>query len=167
MEKYFPHHILTGAATLSLDYAGFRDGRLKTAQGGLEVAAGGQISRSLFDAAARHLGLYAQQLPENVRLLPYRQLRFEAALDARGLRLKGSCPTSDGLAMLADGDHGLLGAEPGRLLPLTSIVETLAPPNAIRLAAALETAGLLRVLPVSLNGDEAAMATRKGENDTR
>jgi hypothetical protein len=151
VSQEFPQHTLTGAAELSLAYAEFRRGRLEKAKGTLEVAGGGTISRSLFDAAAEHLRLAGRWPADVAGLLPYERLGLEFAIDGGVLHLAGTCALAEGRAILADHDRPLL-AESEQTLGTVNIVRMLVPPTGVQVAASPQTEWLLRRLVIPAAG---------------
>ena len=151
VSQEFPQHTLTGAAELSLAYAEFRRGPLEKAKGTLEVAGGGTISRSLFDAAAEHLRLAGRWPADVAGLLPYERLGLEFAIDGGVLHLAGTCALAEGRAILADHDRPLL-AESEQTLGTVNIVRMLVPPTGVQVAASPQTEWLLRRLVIPAAG---------------
>jgi hypothetical protein len=114
------------------------------------LAAGpGVISRSLVDAAARHLGLdRAAVLDSTDPLLPFDRLALSYQLDASGLRLRGECPPSGSGAVLV-GRYDLLLREPMvQPVPIAALLHALVPGAEVQVPATSQTDWLLRRLPV-------------------
>ena len=163
VSRQFPQHTLTGAAELSLPYAEFRHGRLEKANGTLEVAGGGTIGRSLFDAAAEHLRLAGRWPADVLGLLPYERLGLAFAIDGGVLHLAGNIAMSGGRAILADHDRPLL-AESEQTLGMINIVRMLVPPTGVQVTASPQTEWLLRRLVIPAAGGDANQA-RRGLNE--
>jgi len=145
--RRFPH-ALSGPAQVVLESAGFREGRLEQLVGSV-VAGPGQISRSLLDASAEHLGLArSQQIDPSQPSLHYEQLAFGFSLDANGLVVQGQCPPSGSGAMLVDRYGPLLAQSQWQPQPVAALVRMLIPAGAPQVPATLPAEALLRRLPL-------------------
>ncbi|MCE9546959.1 MAG: hypothetical protein K8T25_15910 [Planctomycetia bacterium] len=146
----------TGAATLELSAAQFRDGRLIKAVGTLR-AGPGTVSPQLIEGAAEQLRLVG--LPETRRApaggtIAYEQLHFDFTLDAEGLRLTGRCggAVAGTVMTRADGRASPLLAEAPteiRPIPVTALPRLFSASTTIDwVPATKQSQWLLGKLPV-------------------
>jgi hypothetical protein len=165
----FPHR-LNGIAKATIASARFRRGRLEEGCAAL-TARDGEVSRSLLEAAIKHLGLTAGAEPvADADRIAYRELAMSVTLDGGGLRLRGRCVSAEPGTILSDGRTRILGEPPQDCQPVAALVQTLVPQRAIQVPATRQTDWFLQHLPisdvVSLPGEERIpTATRVRLND--
>lgn len=158
----FPH-TLSGTATVVIQQASFRQGRLESASGtlvagpgldgsGLDESPIGSrhvISRSLIDAAVEQLGLVRggeSRTPGD--LVPYEQLSLSFLIDAEGLRLQGRGPAGGPGVVLADRYSHLLSTTNPYPRPVVALLRALVPQSEVQVPATRQTDWLMRYLPV-------------------
>jgi hypothetical protein len=168
--RRFPH-VLSGLGQVFLDQLEFRGGRIEKASGWVVAMHGGSISRSLIESAARWLSLEvpADFRPEPVQ--PFAQLGFRFAIEAGQLQLQGRCPLDSprgSTLVLGQGGPILDAPRPGPV-PLASLVQALAPPGAVQVSAAPQSAWLLDRLALvsSPDADLAENRATPRSGDTR
>ena len=147
VSDHFPHK-LTGLASVSIQRARFRRGRLEEAAG--EFSAGpGTIGRTLVEAAAAS-GRLARAPAETpaTELLRYDQLAMDFAIDARGITLRGRCGNVEPCTLLAAGRRRLLGEPAAQPLSIAAVIQALAPAGEIQVPASRQADWLARHLPL-------------------
>ncbi len=147
---------LGGTATLELEWARIRDGRLIDAKGRL-AAGPGLVSRKLLADAASWLHAPAGALSDSPgTLVTYEQLGFAFAVDERGLTLQGACLSAPtGTLLLGRSGRPLLNEPPPAPQSPLNLVRALAGPGEERLPTTTAAQTLMRLLP---------QAARQGES---
>lgn len=145
VSRQFPHR-LGGIATLRLQRAVVRRGRLEEAEGSLS-AGPGVVGYSLLQAASQALQMQTiPRGPENI--LDYRELAASFELDAHGITLRGQCKgTAPNTFIRTESSPLLIGTTDGPM-PIVAIVKALVPDSRIQVPATRQTDWLLQVLPV-------------------
>jgi hypothetical protein len=170
--RRFPH-VLSGSGQVFLDQMEFRDGRIEKASGWLVAMHGGSISRSLIESASQWLSL---EVPVSLRpepVQPFAQLGFRFAIEAGQLQLQGRCPLDSprGSTLVLGPGGPILDAPRPRPVALASLVQTLAPPGSVQVAAAPQSAWLLERLALASSPDaqvaENRNAARSGDDARR
>ncbi len=153
----FPHK-LSGTADVTIQAARFRHGRLEEASG--TVAGGpGVISRSLLEAAVKHLGLFSDA---DLALLgdqvAYDQLAMALSLDNRGLKIEGRCSSTQRGIIMTNRQLGLVSEPMTQPQPVTALIQTLVPESTVQVPATNQTDWLVGHLPMP---EAAAPAARE------
>ena len=159
-------HRLTGMADINVELARFGRGRLQEGAGSL-VAGPGMVSRSLLEVAVRQLGMAGGAgIDRDDRLIPYEQLALWFSCDAKGLRVQGLSPAGGSGTILA-GRRGPILSEPQPRvpqLPLSAVVQALAPEAEDLVPIARKRDWLMRRLPVP---ETSARSDNEGPNPLR
>jgi hypothetical protein len=144
--EQFPHH-LSGTASITIQAARFRRGRLEEARGTF-AADRGVVGQSLLSSAARHLQLAGTAGGDsNDALVPYDQLAFSFEIDSTGLTIHGQCDRPPG-AIFRGGGTALLAESSGSSGPVVALLRTLVPQSEVQVPATRESEWLMRRLPV-------------------
>ena len=145
VSDHFPHQ-LTGAATVTLEHAVLRDGRLEEATGAIH-AGPGVVGRSLVRSAVESLKMRASGHSSD-ESMGYEELAAAFAWDAKGLTIRGKCETSEAGAILRMSGETVLMESSGGALPVASLVQALVPDSRVQVPATRQTDWLLRALPL-------------------
>lgn len=151
--RRFPH-LLNGRATLAIERAKIKNGRLVEANGQI-LSESGEVGGSLLVSVVESLGCMPGaappgQLPftgdENYR---YRDLSLEFTVGEEGLLLEASPDANPpGAIMLNQRRETMLSAPPSSAVPLIQLVRALVPESAVQVPATKETASLVPWLPL-------------------
>lgn len=161
VSEQFPHR-LNGQATLTLERAVLKDGRLDGLRGTL-VSEGGRISHSLVAAAAEHLLLRAE-LPREDGSITYDRLAIGFTVTGEHLRLMGV--RGDDTVLAAPDGESLLTVPANHDVSALALVRMLVPDSQVQVPATRQTASLLRWLPIP-SIDRPASAARSSHIPTR
>ena len=143
----FPHK-LSGAADVTIQSARFTHSRLQEANGAV-VAGPGVISRSLLEAAVKHLGFRSSSDPGLLAdQVQYDQLSAALFLDSRGLLIEGRCTSTQPGVVMIDRRLCLLSEPVNRPQPVTALIRTLAPESSLQVPATNQTDWLVSHLPM-------------------
>jgi hypothetical protein len=143
----FPHK-LSGTADVTIQRARFRLGRLEEASGAI-VAGPGVISRSLLEAAAKHLGLSCNvDLASLDDQVAYDQLALAVYLDQQGLQIEGRCSSNDHAVITTKRRQSLLSEGMSQPQPVTALIQTLVPDSILQVPATNQTDWLVSHLPM-------------------
>lgn len=159
---------MTGAAEVIINSARFRHGRLEQASASM-TAGPGVVGRRTLDWAARWLAFEPfGQTPAGNGTVPFDQLAFAVAIDARGVWFQGRCATGGPGTIIAGGRQWLLGEPPlaRQPLPLSSLIRALCPAQAETcdtLPATPQSVWLAEHLPLApgANKGEASSTTAR------
>ena len=144
--EQFPHH-LSGTASITVQSAHFRGGRLEDARGTV-AADRGVVGQSLLSSAARYMQLAGTAGSDsNAALVPYDQLAFLFEIDSTGLTIHGQCDRPPG-AIFSGGGTALLAESSGSSGPVVALLRTLVPQSEVQVPATRESDWLMRRLPV-------------------
>jgi hypothetical protein len=156
-------HRLTGAADITVELARFSRGRLQEGAGSL-VAGPGMVSRSLLEVAVQRLGMAGGAgIDRDDPLVPYEQLALWFSCDAKGLRVRGLSPGGGSGTILAS-RRGPILSEPqpsAQQLPLSVVVQALAPEAEDLVPIARQRDWLMRRLPIPETGGRGEHADPK------
>ena len=143
----FPHK-LSGAADVTITTARFSHGRLEEATGTI-VAGPGVVSRSLLQAAVKHMqfgtGVDLDLLNDQV---PYNRLALDLLMDSRGLRIEGRCSSPQSGIVMTNDRLCLLAAPASQSQPVTALIKTLVPESTVQVPATDQTDWLVTHLPM-------------------
>jgi len=143
--RHFPHQ-LSGTATLRLERAIVRSGRLVEVSGSFQ-ADGGMVSRSLLESASRSLRM-GWGVPDNAQgVLPYDQIAMGFSLDQGGVELTGNCSQAPGAIVL--GQRHILLQQPHGRQPVAALIRTLVPHREVQVPASREAQWLVARLPLA------------------
>lgn len=109
-----------GGANLVLNEVVIRDNSLVKAQGGI-LSYEGQISRSLLNRAAQHLGLQVVPPVRNIDLVGYHEMAIRFNFDQGRMTLDGKCEKMPEGTMLAGLEQPLVFESPVSILPATNL----------------------------------------------
>jgi hypothetical protein len=139
---------LSGTATINLERAVVRQGRLVEAQGTI-LTGPGQISRNLLAAASLHTHAPLSMPPAaQGQLVAYEQLGWTFTLDGEGLTIEGSCTRAEAGTLLLGPSGPILKQPPlGPQSPL-NLVRALAAAGDELVPASAAAQALVRLLPV-------------------
>jgi hypothetical protein len=144
---HFPHK-LSGAADVTIKSARFDHGRLEQASGTI-MAGPGVVSRSLLQAAVKHLQLTSRAdlglLGDQV---PYDRLAFDMVMDSGGLRIAGQCSQANSGIIMSDRRLCLLAAPEASSRPMAAFIQTLVPESIVQVPATDQTDWLVAHLPM-------------------
>jgi len=158
-------HKLSGAATLTLQHAEFKRGRVTRAAGVLSGGAG-VLSRSLLSAAAEHLGCRAapggEQAAQTGVYAEYERLTVQFELDASGNFLLAGHPET-GAILTGEQSQPLLLQPRDSRHTTTALLRTLAPAGRLWAPVSRETETLLPWIPLS-SARQAAPGAGAGVN---
>jgi hypothetical protein len=144
---HFPHK-LSGAADVTIQTARFSHGRLEQATGTV-MAGPGVVSRSLLQAAVKHLqftsGADLDLLGDQV---PYDRMALDLFLDGGGLRIAGQCSSANSGIVMTDHRLCLLAAPDTRSRPVAAFIQTLVPESMVQVPATDQTDWLVAHLPL-------------------
>ncbi len=134
----FPHK-LSGTASVMLQDARFKQGRLLQASGTL-TAGPGVVEKSLLAAGGRWLGLKSAALGSR-RFIPYDRLAARFQVDGSNLHIQPA-------ALISSASGPLLSQTSKQPQPLLGLVRMLVPQNETHVPATRETDWLLAHLPL-------------------
>lgn len=146
VSEQFPQ-VLSGKATVRIESAIIREGRLLTVAGSAEVHSGGRISRSLLASAAEHLQLQNAAPSSGSEVLAYRRLAVGFRLDGAKLQLSGTADAGSPGVLIANRTLSLLTAPPSHAVSAASLARVLLPDSRVQVPLASQTSGLVRLLP--------------------
>ncbi len=142
----FPHR-LSGTASMTIDRAIVRDGRLEEAKGAIH-AGPGAISRSLVKAAIEMIRMRGPAATAELpAALAFDELSAAFDLNAKGLAIRGKCAGAEPGTILRLNKAPLL-AEGDGPVPVTALVQTLVPESRLQVPATRQTDWLLNLLPL-------------------
>ncbi|HUE70762.1 MAG TPA: hypothetical protein VMP01_07710 [Pirellulaceae bacterium] len=165
VSQRFPH-LLSGSAMLTLERAIIDSGRLSQARGTLVVAGGGRIGRSLLEAAQNHLQLTANFPADDTDSIHYERLALGFDLTGDRLHLIGNADEHQPGILLTNDTGPLLSAASDHETPAVALARTLLPDSQVQVPAAMQTAALLKVLPLH-SADSPLTAGRTTHTPTR
>jgi hypothetical protein len=146
ISEQFPHQ-LSGRATLTIEKAVIRNGRLEELVG--KVRAGpGIVSRSLLTAATETLGLRGAGFAV-AEVLRYEELAAGFNLDPKGIRIRGQCGGNVPGGVIRSREGTLLAEVVGAAAPVTALVRMLVPDSRVQVPATRQTDWLLQLLPLT------------------
>ncbi len=147
LTDHFPHK-LSGAADVTIKTARFRHGRLEQAAGTI-MAGPGIVSRSLLQAAVKHLQLASgADLDLLGDLAPYDRMALDLFMDGGGLRIVGQCSAANSGVVMTDHRFCLLAAPDARSRPVAAFIQTLVPESMVQVPATDQTDWLVAHLPM-------------------
>lgn len=145
----FPH-VLSGPAQVQIHRAEIAGGRLDRAEFSLE-AGPGQLSRSLIDSVARHLGTANPTAPLPAgSMLPFERLALDGTIVAGGLAIKARPNERQG-AILRQGD-AVYWREPPGPQSTAQLLRALAPAAEVQVPAVAAATALMSWLSVVETG---------------
>lgn len=165
ISQRFPH-LLSGLATLTLEHATFDSGRMSQARGTLVVAGGGRIGRSLLEAAQNHLQLTADLPADDVDSIHYERLALGFDLTGDHVRFTGNADEHQPGILLTNESGPLLSVASDHEAPAVALARTLLPDSQVQVPAAMQTAAILKVLPLH-SADSPLTAGRTTHTPTR
>jgi hypothetical protein len=143
----FPHK-LSGAADVTIQTARFSHGRLEQAIGTI-LAGPGVVSRSLLQAAVKHLQLTSgADLDLLCDQVPYDRMALDLFMDGQGLRIAGQCSSANSGVVMTDHRLCLLAAPDTRSRPAAAFIQTLVPESMVQVPATDQTDWLVAHLPL-------------------
>ena len=148
VSEQFPQ-VLSGKATVKIEKAVIREGRLLAAAGSAEVHSGGRISRSLLGAAVEHLQLQSGAVTSGSEVLPYRRLAVGFRLDGAKLQLSGTADAGTPGVLITSRTAPILTAPQSHTASAASLARVLLPDSRVQVPLASQTSGLVRLLPTS------------------
>jgi hypothetical protein len=148
VSEQFPH-VLSGKATVRVENAVIREGRLLAAAGAVEVQSGGRISRSFLAAAAEHLQLQSGAASNGSDVLAYRRLAGGFRLDGAKLQLSGNADSSIPGVLITSRTAPLLSAPQSHSASAASLARVLLPDSRVQVPLASQTSSLVRLLPAA------------------
>jgi hypothetical protein len=151
VSQRFPHHRLSGDATVKLEPLAVRRGVLSEVRGTLQTHGGGEVSRSLLDALAEWLDLSPSDPPQlrPEPLVRYSHLVLGFQLDDQGLSLTGYAdPRIDGVIMANATSGPLLSESANPVVPATHFIRALSPQSEHQVPATREAKSLFDLLPL-------------------
>ncbi len=141
----FPHHLLSGIGSITVERADFAGGRLAAAAGSLQIPTG-LMSRSLLSAAENWLQWQvAHRRGDESGRVPFHKLALQFHVDAAGLSIRAN---GEEPHVLAYGEQGPLAADHDQPVPTTNLLRLLVPDSKHQVPATRQTAWLTAVLPV-------------------
>ncbi|MGA2061013.1 MAG: hypothetical protein ABSG67_11065 [Thermoguttaceae bacterium] len=144
---HFPHK-LSGAADVTIQTARFSHGRLEQAIGTI-LAGPGVVSRSLLQAAVKHLQLTSgADLDLLCDQVPYDRMALDLFMDGQGLRIAGQCSSANSGVVMTDHRLCLLAAPDTRSRPAAAFIQTLVPESMVQVPATDQTDWLVAHLPL-------------------
>ena len=143
----FPHK-LSGTADVTITTAKFSHSRLEAAAGTI-VGGPGVVSRSLLQAAVKHMqfgtGVELELLKD---LVPYNRLALDLLIDSRGLQIEGRCSSPQSGIVMTNDRLCLLAAPVSQYQPATALIKTLVPESTVQVPATNQTDWLVTHLPM-------------------
>ncbi len=159
---------MAGTAEVTINNARFRHGRLEQASATI-TAGPGVVGRRALDSATRWLGWQPfGQTPADSETVPFDQLAFSLAVDARGVWFRGRCAAGGPGTIIAGGRQWLLGEPPSarQPLPLVALVRALCPAESETcdtLPATPQSAWLAERLPLASEQSAGGSVARMPE----
>ena len=155
VQEQFAQH-LTGVGQLTVERAGFNQGRIEYAWGSIAFGPG-TLASPLLDNAVEQMSLIRNSLPgtQDGRVA-YQELAANWQLTADGLRLEGRCASGNPGTLLVGTEPWQVGEPVIQPLPVAALVRTLVPHASPKVPATCEAEHLLRHLPLPHSSQNVA-----------
>lgn len=144
----FPHK-LSGEATIDMEQAIAKDGKLQKLKGRL-VAGPGVVGERLLGAAENELDwrTMKDEAIEEVALHEYSQLAFSFGIDADSMKLAGVCEQQPPGTILLATDGRTWSTHDAQTIPVTHLLRVLVPQSNYEIPATRQTRALINFLPL-------------------
>ena len=146
---------ISGAATVDIQLAEFRDSALARLWGTLEATSGRVSGAILADSAVR-LGCPGAKIDAEAEVV-YDRLQFVFGVEQGRFQLQ---PAAAGAPTLTAGGQTLIGPPTGKVQPLEELVRVLGPRDAQLVPASPRLAQLVALLPLAANRQVETTAQR-------